>query len=77
MAIVRFCRVQIIEGEESRLCDYYPGMITSAGALIYGDGVKIAVMPITSGDLEKVDPAVFKKVMQDMSELSTVKLEQV
>ena len=77
MAVVRFCRVEIFEGEESRLRDYYAQRITTSGAVRYADGVKHGMMPMDYVDLACIHPKGLGNLMGIMKNLPEVKFSPI
>lgn len=77
MAIKRFCKVVIFEGEEDRLRSAYSREITSDGAMIFADGVKYGSAQIEFANLQAVHPKGMSRLLEIMAALTPPKLENV
>jgi hypothetical protein len=77
MAIKRFCKVVIFEGEESLLRSRYSHECSSDGVVCFADGVKRAGVQVDYGDLSAIHPRGLQNILKLLKEVKPVDFEDV
>jgi hypothetical protein len=77
MSEKRYCKVVIIEGEESKLRSTWARELSSSGATIYADGVRYGSMQIDYEDLLLMNPESLGRILEQMKNLKPIKLQEV